>query len=133
MNPVKDIAVSQQLVGQSLESREVKKVPVSEETVAVRQTGNESVIEDDAAREAQEVQRSKEAQQAVLADALEQINEQAGGFSPALKFEADEDSGVVIIKVLNRSTGEVIRQLPPEAVVKASEEGNVPALVTETV
>lgn len=133
MNPVKETAVTQQPVRQPLDTRDVRKVQAPEETVAVGRTGNESVIEDDAARNAQEVQLSQEAQQAALADALEKINEQASGFSPALKFEPDEDSGVVIIKVLNRSTGEVIRQLPPEAVVKASEEGSVPALVTETV
>ena len=36
----------------------------------------------------------------------------------------------MIIKVLNRETGEVIRQLPPEAVVKAAEDGgSLPSLV----
>ena len=57
-------------------------------------------------------------------------NVEAAGLSPALKFEPNTETGVVIIKVLNRETGEVIRQLPPEAVVKAAEDGgSLPSLV----
>ena len=65
-----------------------------------------------------------------LAQAIEQINAKARGLSPALRFEPDADTGVVIIKVLNRETGEVIRQLPPEAVVRAAETGEtLPSLI----
>ena len=65
-----------------------------------------------------------------LEKALEQVNTQAQGLSPALKFEPDADSGIVVITVMNREPGEIIRQLPPEAVVKAAETGEaLPSLV----
>lgn len=68
---------------------------------------------------------------AALKQAIEQINSKAAGLSPALKFEPDSETGVVVITVMNRVTGEVIRQLPPEAVVRAAANGgdDLPALV----
>ena len=68
---------------------------------------------------------------AALKEAIAQINRKAAGLSPALKFEPDSETGVVVITVTNRATGEVIRQLPPEAVVRAAANGgeDLPALV----
>lgn len=60
---------------------------------------------------------------AALRAAIAQINRKAAGLSPALKFEPDSETGVVVITVLDRATGEVIRQLPPEAVVRAAANG----------
>lgn len=61
--------------------------------------------------------------EAQLRDAIARVNDKAKNSVPSLKFEPDADSGVVIIKVMNRETGEVIRQLPPEAVVDADANG----------
>lgn len=94
-------------------------------TQSVRQEG-------DAVKEARDSAAAEKARVSAqrLKQALEQINAKASGLSPSLRFEPDADSGVVIIKVLNRETGEVIRQLPPEAVVKAAETGeSLPTLV----
>ena len=94
-------------------------------TQSVRQEGD-AVTQ---AKEAAEAQRAA-VSEARLEQAIEQINVQAQGLSPSLKFEPDADSGVVVIKVMNRETGEIIRQLPPEAVVKAAETGEaLPSLV----
>lgn len=94
-------------------------------TQSVRQEGD-AVTQ---AKEAAEAQRAA-VSDARLEQAIEQINVQAQGLSPSLKFEPDADSGVVVIKVMNRETGEIIRQLPPEAVVKAAETGEaLPSLV----
>lgn len=94
-------------------------------TQSVRQEGD-AVTQ---AKEAAAAQRAP-VSEARLEKALEQVNTQAQGLSPALKFEPDADSGIVVITVMNRETGEVIRQLPPEAVVKAAETGEaLPSLV----
>ena len=94
-------------------------------TQSVRQEGD-AVTQ---AKEAAAAQRAA-VSEARLEQAIEQINVQAQGLSPSLKFEPDADSGVVVIKVMNRETGEIIRQLPPEAVVKAAETGEaLPSLV----
>ena len=94
-------------------------------TQSVRQEG-------DAVTQAKESAAAQRApvSEARLEKALEQVNVQAQGLSPALKFEPDADSGIVVITVMNRETGEIIRQLPPEAVVKAAETGEaLPSLV----
>ena len=94
-------------------------------TPSVRQEGD-AVTQ---AKEAAAAQRAP-VSEARLEKALEQVNAQAQGLSPALKFEPDADSGIVVITVMNRETGEIIRQLPPEAVVKAAETGEaLPSLV----
>ncbi|MEL7310348.1 MAG: flagellar protein FlaG [Pseudomonadota bacterium] len=68
-----------------------------------------------------------------LEQALEQIREQAQRVAPQLKFENDSESDVVVIKVIDRATGEVIRQLPPEAVVDAQAQGieGLPSLIAD--
>ena len=69
-----------------------------------------------------------------LDKAIETANTQGAGMSPSLRFEPDTERGIVVIKVMNRETGEVIRQLPPEAVVEAAEAGEqLPALVDAVV
>ena len=122
MNPVSEVTIRQ------VAAEAPKRAPAAGAAVAeqsVRQEG-------DAVKEARDAAAAEEARvsEQRLEQALEQINAKASGLSPALRFEPDADSGVVIIKVLNRETGEVIRQLPPEAVVKAAETGeNLPSLV----
>ncbi|MEL7024016.1 MAG: flagellar protein FlaG [Pseudomonadota bacterium] len=68
-----------------------------------------------------------------LEQALEQIREQAQRVAPQLKFENDSESDVVVIKVIDRVTGEIIRQLPPEAVMDAQAQGidGLPSLIAD--
>ncbi|MEN7342251.1 MAG: flagellar protein FlaG [Pseudomonadota bacterium] len=66
-----------------------------------------------------------------LGGAVDVLNGLGKNSVPALEFEIDDDRDVVVIKVINRSTGEVIRELPPEAVMEAATRGDgaLPALV----
>lgn len=122
MNPISEATIRQ------VAAEAPKRAPAASEEGAeqsVRQEG-------DAVKEARESAAAEQARvsEQRLEQALERINAKASGLSPALRFEPDADSGVVVIKVLNRETGEVIRQLPPEAVVRAAETGeSLPALV----
>ena len=62
--------------------------------------------------------------------AVEALNRKATQSSPALRFEEDSETGVMIITVSDRDTGEVIRQLPPEPIVKSAEqEGLLPPFI----
>jgi flagellar protein FlaG len=40
----------------------------------------------------------------------------------ALNFEVDEKNNQVIVRVVNRSTGEVVRQIPPEEMIRMARE-----------
>lgn len=46
--------------------------------------------------------------------ALQEIEEFLGGFDRRLEFRVDDESQRVIVRILDRGTGEVIRQVPPE-------------------
>jgi len=72
---------------------------------------------------------------AAVEQALAEIREMAQRVAPQLKFESDRENDVVIIKVLDRVTGEIIRQLPPEAVVDAQAKGldGLPTLIADFV
>lgn len=122
MNPINDVT-TRQIAAPAPKRAAPADAEVT--TQSVRQEGD-AVTQ---GREAAEAQRAA-VSEARLEQAIEQINVQAQGLSPSLKFEPDADSGVVVIKVMNRETGEIIRQLPPEAVVKAAETGEaLPSLV----
>lgn len=54
--------------------------------------------------------------QAELKDAVDNINKSMKALSQSLEFSIDEDSNRTIVKVVDQSTKEVIRQIPtPEA------------------
>lgn len=87
-----------------------------------------------------DVQRTESAarleqQQAELDAALAELNRRSTSVSPSLQFEQDRESGITVIKVIDRDTGELIRQLPPEAVTRASAAGEdiLPPLVNTEV
>ncbi len=49
---------------------------------------------------------------------MRQVNEALALREVGLKFEVDKDTDKVIIKVVDRASGEVIRQIPNEEVVR---------------
>lgn len=49
---------------------------------------------------------------------VEEINNSLALIGTALSFSVDKDSGEGVIKVLNEETKEVIRQIPPENVLR---------------
>ncbi len=48
------------------------------------------------------------------AQALQEIEEFLGGFDKRLEFTIDDEAERVVVRVLDRSTGDIIRQVPPE-------------------
>lgn len=51
-----------------------------------------------------------------LEKVAEAMNKRSQNFGRDLRFEVDLDSGRSVIHVLDRETGEIIRQIPPEKV-----------------
>lgn len=54
-----------------------------------------------------------------LKDASEQLNEVVRIFQKDLSFSVDETTDRLVVKVIDRVTGEVIRQVPPETMLEA--------------
>ena len=46
------------------------------------------------------------------------INEQLKSSNSSLQFIVDDKSNDVIVRIIDRDSGEVIRQIPPESIVR---------------
>ncbi|MDC7711166.1 flagellar protein FlaG [Vogesella indigofera] len=55
-----------------------------------------------------------------LAQATEKISKLVATFASELNFSIDEDLGVPIVKVIDKQTDKVIRQIPTEEVLELS-------------
>ncbi len=56
-----------------------------------------------------------------LDQALGSIRETLQSIHRNLDFSVDEESGLTVVKVIDRSTGDVIRQIPSEVTVKLAQ------------
>ncbi|GAC34402.1 flagellar protein FlaG [Paraglaciecola polaris] len=65
-------------------------------------------------------QQESEAIDRAVEDALSQINDFVQSKSRQLNFSVDDDSGRQVIKVTDASSGDIIRQIPTEDVLKLS-------------
>jgi len=62
--------------------------------------------------------------------AVHEVNASLQNRSIGLRFEVDEDTDKVIVKVVERESGEVIRQIPSEEVVRIAKVlGNAPGML----
>ena len=57
-----------------------------------------------------------------IAEAAEEFEAFAQGISRELRFSVDNDLGTPIIRVVDRSSGETIRQIPTEEVVELAQK-----------
>lgn len=51
---------------------------------------------------------------------LDKLNDSMQAWATGLQFEIDEDSEQLVVKLVDRSTGDVIRQVPSEATLKVA-------------
>ena len=49
---------------------------------------------------------------------VQKAGEVVESIDPRLKFEIDDDTERVVVKIVNRESGEIIRQFPPEEVLE---------------
>ncbi|MCB1878000.1 MAG: flagellar protein FlaG [Chromatiales bacterium] len=52
-----------------------------------------------------------------LEELVDELNDTVQSVNRVLEFSVDQDSGLTVISVSNKETGELIRQIPPEEVV----------------
>lgn len=52
---------------------------------------------------------------------IKEIMREYRGKATALQFDVDDSSQTIIVRVVNRTTGEVIRQIPPEDLLRLSQ------------
>ncbi len=57
----------------------------------------------------------------LVREAIDRINEYMDSLKRDLEFRFDEDSGRTIVKVIDKSTNEVVRVLPPEEAVSLAD------------
>jgi flagellar protein FlaG len=59
---------------------------------------------------------------AELKQAVSELQQKTRVTSPDLQFSIDEDTGQTVIKITDATTKEVIRQIPPEEVIRLNKE-----------
>ena len=70
---------------------------------------------------AEKLQARNEATREQLDDAVSQLNDFVQNVQRDLQFEVDNDLGQTIVKVVDQSTKEVIRQIPDELALRLAE------------
>lgn len=77
--------------------------------------------EQSAARAMSSSQAGTDTRPAQLDDAVSQLNQFVQSVQRDLQFEVDNDLGQTIVKVVDQTTREVIRQIPDELAMKLAE------------
>ncbi len=72
-------------------------------------------------RQATESRKAEPAEEEIL-EVVDRLREQAASVSRDLNFEVDRESGYTVIKVIDRATEEVVRQIPAEEVVERARQ-----------
>ena len=80
-------------------------VAVSPKAVAEQEQSNQPVAE----------QQGPSSQEA-MAERINQIVEETKNRSTSVAFQVDTEDGDVVLKVVNRQSGETIREIPPEEI-----------------
>ena len=52
-----------------------------------------------------------------VTEAIQQLEKAAANYNVNLNFSVDKDTGRTVIRVIDASTNEVLRQLPPEEIL----------------
>ena len=88
-------------------------------SAAVGQVQNPKVASD--VSKAEKLQARSEVQREQLDDAVSQLNDFVQNVQRDLQFEVDNELGQTIVKVVDQSTKEVIRQIPDELALRLAE------------
>ena len=62
-------------------------------------------------------QKANEVEEAGVKEAVAQLNDYVQNMERKLQFQMDEDSGLTVIKVYDKQSDEIIRQIPSEEAV----------------
>ena len=102
---------------------QVKPLPVSAQVSSVKgqKTGNDLPVAAEAARSLPQEPVNSQAMQEQVQAAVAQMNEYIQSTQRDLSFTYDPGSGDTIVKVLDRATQEVIRQIPDAIFLRLSQ------------
>lgn len=90
---------------------------------AAGETDGRSQVEK--ARKADEAEKEKQASKKELEEAVAQLNEKLKPFiNEAVRFKVDQDSGRLVVAVVDTEKNTVIRQIPSQEALKLSRETN---------
>ncbi len=93
---------------------------VREEAVKASKAPADQVVKTSLVPNAQVHQGNLEERRKNLTEAIEQLNEQMRQSARNLNFSIDKDSGRTVITVRNSHSGEVVRQIPDEVVLRVA-------------
>ncbi len=65
-----------------------------------------------------QIQQQNEIPVEVIKQSVENLNKKLDMLNSQLKVEFDRDTGIKVIKVIDKETKDVIRQIPPEVILK---------------
>lgn len=57
-------------------------------------------------------------QNEVIKNSIEELNKRLNMLNSQLKIERDEETGIQVVKIIDTETKEIIRQLPPDVILK---------------
>ncbi|WP_187646976.1 flagellar protein FlaG [Nitrosophilus labii] len=57
-------------------------------------------------------------QEDIIKKSIDELNKKMSMLNSQLKIEMDEDTGIQVVKIIDSESKEVIRQLPPDVVLK---------------
>jgi flagellar protein FlaG len=75
----------------------------------------------DATAIAEKAEKNRELSDKRIEEAVRRLNEQMKETQTKLGFSVDNQTDRLIVKVTNKETGELVRQIPAEAVVKVAQ------------
>ncbi|HNR64059.1 MAG TPA: flagellar protein FlaG [Thermotogota bacterium] len=78
-------------------------------------------VEQSANQQRQQGEQAKQAQQPleeIVQDLESSLEKMKGVLRSNLQFEVDKKAEMVVVKIVNKDTGEMIRQIPPDDIVK---------------
>lgn len=83
---------------------------------------NEGQQKTDASDGTQDADRKRTLVPEQLQEVVENLNKTADVFNKRLKFELDDETDRLVVKVVDRETQEVIRQIPPEEALEVAKK-----------
>jgi flagellar protein FlaG len=67
---------------------------------------------------AQEKEKERQVSPEVLEEVIKNLKEKLSMLNTQLQIQVDKETDIVVVKVIDKKTKEVIRQIPPEYVLK---------------
>jgi len=94
--------------------------PATSPEPAVLVTPAAGAADQDGTGSATSEQASRQAGQLPVEKALEEINRNMQAWSTSLRFEVDPDVKRVVVSIVDKETGEVLRTIPNEVVLRVA-------------